>query len=166
MFMDEGRFGRISDTRRCWAPKNIRPFVGHQIVREYTYAYAAVSPFDGHLDALLLPDASTEAMSLFLQEVSELHVHEQIVMIMDRAGWHTARALKIPDNINLHWLPPYSPELNPVEHIWDDIREKWFCNRIFSSLEAVKNQLCKALLHLMDNPQIVKPMTLFKWMNS
>jgi len=65
MFQDEARFGRINDPRRCWAPKGFRPEVGMQIVREYTYAFGAVSPHDGTLDSLVLPVVSAEAMSLF-----------------------------------------------------------------------------------------------------
>ena len=86
MFMDEARFGRINDVRRCWAPPGIRPVVPFQIVREYTYAYAAVCPFDGDLDALILPDVNAQSMSLFLQELSENHAHEHIVLILDRAA--------------------------------------------------------------------------------
>lgn len=166
MFMDEARFGRISDVRRCWAPSGIRPCVPSQIVREYTYAYAAVCPFDGHLDALILPEVNTEAMSIFLEELSRNHRDEQIVLILDKAGWHTAANLTIPDNITLHWLPPYSPELNPVEHLWDELREKWFRNRYFASLDAVEDQLAEALKFLMEHPDQVTSMTLFDWMDN
>lgn len=166
MFMDEARFGRISDVRRCWAPLRIRPCVLSQVVREYTYAYAAVCPFDGDLDALILPEVNTEAMSIFLEELSKNHRDEQIVLILDKAGWHTAANLNIPENITLHWLPPYSPELNPVEHLWDELREKWFRNKYFASLDAVEDQLAEALKFLMEHPDQVKSMTLFDWMDN
>src|SRR5512138_1848187 len=123
MFQDEGRFGRISNPRRCWAPRGTRPDVPAQIVREYTYAYAAVSPHDGTMDSLVLPQVNEQAMSIFLQEVSDRHPDEFILMVMDGAGWHKAKALAIPSNMALYFLPPYSPKLNPVEHIWDSIRE-------------------------------------------
>jgi transposase len=164
MFMDEARFGRINDVRRCWAPPGIRPIVPFQIVRKYTYAYAAICPFDGDLDALILPEVNTQSMSLFLTELSQNHEHEHIVLILDRAGWHTAKDLNIPENITLHWLPPYSPELNPVEHLWDEIREKWFLNRYFSSLDAVEDQLMEALKTLMKDCVRVKSISLFNWM--
>lgn len=67
MFQDEGRFGRINDPRRCWAPGGVRPSIGKQIIRGFTYVYAAVSPTDGVLDSLILPEVSAEAMSIFLQ---------------------------------------------------------------------------------------------------
>lgn len=162
--MDEARFGRINDVRRCWAPPGIRPIVPFQIVREYTHAYAAICPFDGDLDALILPEVNTQSMSLFLMELSQNHAHEHIVLILDRAGWHTAKDLNIPENITLHWLPPYSPELNPVEHLWDEIREKWFLNRYFSSLDAVEDQLMEAFKALMKDCGRVKSISLFNWM--
>src|SRR3982751_5546023 len=85
MFEDEARFGRSSEPRQCWAPKSVRPAVPAQIVREYEYAYAAVSPHDGVLDTLVLPAVNTEAMSLFLAEVSARHAAEFIVMVLDGA---------------------------------------------------------------------------------
>ena len=166
MFMDEARFGRISDVRRCWAPLGIRPCVPSQIVREYTYAYAAVCPFDGDLDALILPEVNTEAMSIFLKELSGSHRDEEIVLILDKAGWHTAANLNIPENITLHRLPPYRPELNPVEHLWDELREKWFRNKYFASLDAVEDQLAEGLKFLIEHPDQVKCMTLFDWMDN
>src|SRR4030042_5498732 len=78
MFQDEARFGRINDPRRCWAPKGVRPEVGLQIVREYTYAFGAVSPHDDTLDSLVLPVVTAEAMSIFLKEVARRNQEEFI----------------------------------------------------------------------------------------
>jgi len=164
MFMDEGRFGRISEIRRCWAPPGVRPVACAQVEREYSYAYAALTPFDGELVSLVLPGVNAEMMSLFLGEASRQYPDEQVVMIMDQAGWHKAKRLDIPDNITLHWLPPYSPELNPVEHLWDDIREKWFANHAFESLDAVELQLVKGLRHYLSAPADLSSLTLFSWM--
>lgn len=164
MFMDEARFGRISDVRRCWAPPGVRPVGLAQVEREYTYAYAAVTPFDGELVSLVLPGVNAEMMSIFLEETSRRYPDEQVVMIMDQAGWHKAKRLKIPANIVLSWLPPYSPELNPVEHLWDEIREKWFHNRVFKSLEAVETELVQALKYFLRSPTKLKSLTCFSWM--
>jgi len=101
MFQDEARFGRINDPRRCWAPKGFRPEVGMQIVREYTYAFGAVSPNDGTLDSLVLPIVKAEAMSIFLEEVARRHPEEFILMFLDGAGWHRANDLTVPDNMRL-----------------------------------------------------------------
>ena len=163
MFQDEGRFGRINDPHRCWAPKGVRPEVAVQIVREYTYAYAAVSPHDGVMDSLILPEVNAEAMSIFLAEVAKRHPDEFILMVMDQAGWHKARDLVIPKNIRLAWLPPYSPQCNPVENIWDEIREKWFPNLVFNSLEAVEDTLVEALLALENDNKRTQSIAGFEW---
>ena len=166
MFQDEGRFGRICDPRHCWAPGGIRPDAPMQLVREYIYAFAAVSPLDGVLDSLILPEVNALTMSLFLSEVSSRHPDDHILMFMDRAGWHRSGDLAIPANIKIEWLPPYSPQCNPVEHIWDEIREKWFANRVFKSLDAVETILCKALFTLENNRAIVASLTGFDWIVS
>lgn len=163
MFQDEGRFGRISTPRRCWAPRGMRPDVPAQIVREYTYAYAAVSPHDGAMDSLILPQVSERAMSIFLREVSRRYPDEFILMVMDGAGWHKAKALEVPGNMALMFLPPYSPQLNPVEHIWESIRENGFRNEVFNSIEAVENQLVHSLTALEADPESVASMTGFPW---
>ena len=166
MFEDEARFGRISDPRCCWAPKGIRPAVSLQLVREYTYAYGAVSPLDGVFDSLILPDVDTDSMSLFLSVVSERHPDETVLMFMDQAGWHKAKALIIPANIRLLNLPPYSPELNPAEHLWEEIREKWFPNLVFKSITAVEDTLMDALATLECDQERVAELTGFDWIIS
>lgn len=166
MLQDEGRFGRISTPQRCWAPRGIRPYVPSQIIREYTYAYAAVSPHDGTMDSLILPQVSEQAMSIFLKEVSNRHPDEFILMVMDGAGWHKAKALSVPANMALIFLPPYSPELNPVEHVWEHIREDGFKNKAFNSIEAVEDQLMQSLEALEKNPALVASMTGFPWIVS
>jgi len=163
MFQDEARFGRINDPRRCWAPKGFRPEVGMQIVREYTYAFGAVSPHDGTLDSLVLPVVTAEAMSIFLEEVARRHPEEFILMFLDGAGWHRANDLVVPENMSLEALPPYSPQLNPVEHIWDEIREKWFANEVFNSLDAVEDRLVEALVALENDKELVASTTGFDW---
>lgn len=163
MFQDEARFGRINDPRRCWAPKGFRPEVGLQIVREYTYAFGAVSPQDGTLDSLVLPVVTTEAMSIFLEEVGRRHPGEFILMFLDGAGWHRANNLAVPENMRLEALPPYNPQLNPVEHIWDEIREKWFANEVFNSLDSVEDRLVEALVALENDNKLVASTTGFDW---
>jgi hypothetical protein len=161
MAQDEGRFGRISRPHRCWAPPGIRPLVPSQVVRESLYVFAAVAPSLGKLCSLILPTATTEMMNLFLEYVSQTFSNYFIVMQVDQASWHHAKTLVIPENIRLIKQPAYSPEVNPVEHIWDDIREKYFHNRIFPSLDLLTDTLCNALNKLTDDPQRVKSMTNF-----
>jgi transposase len=166
MFQDEARFGRMSDPRRCWAPPGVRPVVSNQIVREYEYAFAALSPHDGVLDTLVLPSVNAEAMSIFLAEVAQRHADEFILMILDGAGWHKAKRLQVPAHMKLIPLPSWSPQLNPVEHLWDEVREKWFSNRVFASLQAVEDHLVTALQTLEEDRPRVASLSGFDWITT
>jgi len=161
-FQDEARFGRINAPRQCWV-KGKRPVVYCQVVREYTYAYASCFPFDGMLDSLILPWAFTAAMDVFLAEVAKRHSDKHILMFLDNAGWHTAKKLKIPQNIRLVSLPAYSPELNPTEHVWDELREKYFHNLTFDSIGAVEDRLELALRDLENQNHLIQALTGFDW---
>jgi transposase len=130
------------------------------MVREYIYAYAAVAPELGQMTALVLPYANTSMMNLFLQQVS-VDANYFIVMQVDGAAWHRSQELVIPENIRLLFQPAHSPELNPVEHVWEELREKHFYNRMFDSMDAVMDTLCEGLQDLMRVPQRLRSMTYF-----
>ena len=118
------------------------------ITQEYTYAYAAVSVADGQMDSLILPHVNGACMQLFLDEVASRYPHERIVMVLDGAGWHQSESMHLAPNLTLLPLPPYAPELNPVEHIWDELREKYFHNRVFDSIDALEDHLENALTRI------------------
>ena len=162
-FQDEARFGRMSDPSRCWAPPGVRPQVGCQLIREFTDVDGAVSPLDGVSDCLILPYMTADVMNLFLAEVARRHSREYILMLYDGAPCHSPTALAIPENMMVKTLPAYCPELNPTEHIWDEIREKFFPNLVFDSMAAVENKLVEALLYLEMNPRLVQSITGFQW---
>ena len=164
MFQDEGRFGRINDPRRCWAPSGVRPVIRTQIVREYLYGFAAVSPGDGQLTSAVMPWADTETMSLFLAEVAKEYPSDYILMFLDGAGWHKAKDLRIPSRMALEFVPPHSPECNPAEHLWEDIRENHFGNDAMESMEQVDARLTAGFKDLHANAAKVKSMTCFSWM--
>lgn len=166
LFQDEGRFGRINDPRRCWMPLPQRPVVRQQVVREYLYSFVAVCPFDGQFSCLTLPWADTTAMSIFLEHTAGAFPGEFCLMFLDGAGWHQARDLRVPPTIRLLPLPPYSPELNPVEHIWDHLRENDFRNEALESLNAVADRLGQGLRRLAFDPPLVKSLTCFDWINT
>ena len=126
MAEDEGCFGRLSIPRRAWARPGMRPHAPQQLIREYTYVYAAVAPAEGKI--AILPSADTEMMNFFLEHVSKTYEKYFVVMQVDQASWHGAKDLRIPANIRLIAQPAYSPELNPVEHIWKELREKQLAN--------------------------------------
>lgn len=163
MFQDEARFGRVRQPARCWAPQFIRPTVPQQIIREYTYAYAALSPQDGSLDSLILPDMYATTMSVFLKEISRRYQNEYLLVVMDGAPCHRSGILKIPKNIKLLHLPPYSPQLNPVENLWGEIREKWFSNSVFRDMEAVVSRLIHALNDFESDRHRIIRLSQFPW---
>lgn len=133
------------------------------VSQEYTYAHAALSPADGHMGSLILPHVNGNCMQIFLDEIAARHPDKRIVMILDGAGWHKNQSVPLPPNLTLVFLPPYSPELNPVEHLWDDLREKFFHNRVFDSLDALEDRLVTALLVYENNPERVKSITGWEW---
>ncbi len=166
MFQDEAGFGRINKPKRCWCGDNIRPTVPCHRVREYTYAYGAISPLDGDIVSLVLPKCNTQCMNIFLAEVSNQYPNDYILMVADNATWHKSKGLIVPENIEIFPLLPYTPELNPIEMIWDEIREKFFKNKLFRTLSAVSDKLCEAIIHLMNNKMIVKSITGWHWIIS
>jgi transposase len=161
MAQDEGCFGRINHLRRAWAPEHVRPQVPRQIVREYVYVYAAIAPKEGKMTCLILPYANTEMMNMFLKQVSEDFSSYFILMQVDQAGWHGSKDLVIPQNIRLIPQPAYSPELNPVEHLWDELRENYFANGYAESLDEVIQILCNGLMKLASDPKHIRSMTYF-----
>ena len=166
MFSDEARFGRVSDPRKCWGPDAIRPIVETELVREYTYAFAAVSPSDGKFVSLILPRANTWSMNLFLKTISKRFKKDFIILVVDRASWHKSKKLEVPENIMIVLLPAYSPELNPAEHIWAHLRENYFHNRCFKSIQAVEKHLSKSLDELEHEPARLRKMTCWSWIKN
>ena len=136
------------------------------MTQEYTYAYAAVSVADGMLDTLILPHVNSECMQVFLDEVASRYLEDRIVMVLDGAGWHKAGALVVPNNMRLLSLPPYAPELNPVEHIWDELREKSFGNLVFDSLDSLEEHLEASLLAMERDQDRVRSIVAWPWIIS
>jgi len=158
-FEDEARFGRISREMACWVKADMIPLVARQMIREYIYAYSALSPQTGDCYSMISPYCNTEAMNEFLQQLSCQYRHYRIIMILDKAGWHISQSIKLNDNIRLMHLAPYSPELNPVELLWREVRRKYFHNNIFASLDEVENTLQIALASYHFNKQAVKSLS-------
>ncbi|MEJ0101232.1 MAG: IS630 family transposase [Bacteroidota bacterium] len=158
-FEDEARFGRISREMACWVKGNMVPSVARQMVREYIYAYSALSPQTGDCYSMISPYCNTEAMNEFLQQLSSHYNNYRIIIILDKAGWHISQSLEIGHNIRLLHLNPYSPELNPVELLWREIRRKYFHNIIFENLDEVENTLHKALANYHQQNNDVKKLS-------
>lgn len=166
-FEDEPRFGRITTPASCWSPYPLRPIVPQQAIREYVYAYAAVAPGTGEVDSLILPDMYSSTLQVFLEELARRHPDELILLVMDSAPCHRAghNLLTIPHNIHLLFQPPYSPEVNPAERLWDELREKFFKNCVFRDMNAVTNQLVTALQWIESRPDSIHSLTSFPWIS-
>lgn len=163
LFMDEARFGRMNRPVACWAPHKVRPVIGCQIVRQFTYAYTAVSPIDGQTCSLILPTMHTSCFQLFLDALAARFPGELLALITDGAGSHITNELHVPDNVRLIRLPPYSPELNPVEQIWALIRRHWFANKVMDSMKTVESTLTSALTWLTETPDTLQTLCHRAW---
>jgi len=159
MAEDEGRFGLINTLRKCWAPKPLRPVVARQMVRESLYVFAAVCPQLGHVTTLILPYVNSQMMTLFLAHVAAELSAYFIVMLVDRAGWHLSHDVTIPENIRLLPQLPGSPELNPTEHLWEDLRENETANHHFDTIEHLETALCEGINRLGSDPARLHSMT-------
>jgi transposase len=166
MFQDEARFGRMARIRRCWSPAPLRPVVCNGYEREFTYVYGGVSPLEGQLDWSLSEKMNTTNMSAFLSQVSQAHPKEFIVMVVDGASSHKAKELVVPENIRLIPLPAYSPELNPQEHIWDEVREKAFPNLVLDQMALVLERLKQGMGSLAADAQRVRGIAAWPWIVS
>jgi transposase len=140
MFQDEAGFGRISKPASCWVTGKMRPVIAGQHVREYRYAFGAVDPKDGANFFLMMPRCNTDCTNIFLEKLSEAYPDDYIVLVMDNASWHASKTLVVPVNIKLAHIPPYTPEMNPIEQIWKELR-KGFANKLFDTLNDVLDEL-------------------------
>ena len=152
-FFDEGRFGLMPNIGKCWALKGEKPYSEVKPSYKNFYVYASVSPFTGESFSLILPWANTEMMNIYFDKINEKYRHKRLIMIMDQAGWHKSKDLKIPNNIKLVYLPPYSPELNPAERLWLWLRKHVCRNRMFESEESLMDEL-ESSLHDMTKEQV------------
>ena len=149
--------------RPCWAPIGVRPQVASQLVREYIYLYGAVCPKDGTCVFLVMPAPDTECFQIFVETVAKKYPKDLILLVVDGAGNHHSDELEIPANIILQPLPPYAPELNPQENIWDEIREKIFKNFALKSMDEVNDKLDEAALYIKRNRACVKSIASFPY---
>ena len=162
-FQDEARFGRISQAKKIWSPPSRRMELKSQHIREYTYAYSALEPVTGESVSLILPYATTDCMNIFLKELSKRYPDDHILLVWDGASWHRSHDLKKPANIDYVQLPPYSPELNPVEQLWKTLRQRFFHNVYFETLKAVENRLALALNYASTAVEKVKSFALYPY---
>ena len=145
-FQDEARFGTQGTITRVWARKGSRPRAVRQNGREWLYVLMAVCAATGAASALIMPELNTAVVNLFLEQFSrELPAGVHAVLIWDGAGFHTGGDLVVPGNVSLIQLPPYSPELNPVENLWHYLRSHHWSNREYEGYEGLQEEAVRSL---------------------
>jgi hypothetical protein len=153
-WQDEARIGQQGTLTRIWAERGSRPAAPRDQRYSWAYLFGAICPARGTGAALVLPHANALMMNLHLAEISAaVTLGAHAVLIVDGAGWHqTGGSLRVPDNITLLHLPPYSPELNPVENVWAYLRGNKLSNRVFASYDAIVDACCDAWNWLANQP--------------
>jgi transposase len=139
--MDESRFGTHSKIGHGWFVKGQRTPVRVKLGFQNFYLYGAISPVSGESFSYIIPRCNTECMNFFLKELSSEFSNEQLILIMDGAGWHKSGSLVIPSNIKIIHLPPYCPELNPIERLWQYIKKHILRNVVYESLDDLEDKL-------------------------
>jgi transposase len=138
-FQDESRFGQQGTLTNLWARRGSRPTAVQQTEYQYLWVLGAVCPETGHAEGLLSPQLNTKIVNLFLEQFSQtLASHEHVAMIWDGAGFHTSKQWKVPANITIISLPPYSPELNPIENLWHYLKSHFWSNRAYADYEPLE----------------------------
>jgi transposase len=142
-FEDEARFGQQGTLARVWTRRGTRPRAVKQTGYEWLYVLAAVCPSNGRTEGLLLPYIDARLISIFLQQFSkQLPDDTHAVLIWDQAGFHKSAEVVVPANITIIELPAYSPELNPVENLWQCLRSHYWANRSYENYDALREAAC------------------------
>lgn len=163
-FQDEARFGQKGTLTRIWSLRGERATVPRSLDYEWMYLYGAVCPAKGLAHGLLLPYVDLEGMRVYLDDFSRsLHRGVYALLICDQAGWHTSGRLPVPDNVGIVFLPPKSPELNPAELLWREMRQKYLGNRVFPDIDILCDAVSEAWIHVTKNPQSIKSLCGFDW---
>ncbi len=163
-FQDEARVGQQGTQTRIWARKGTRPRVVKQQQFLCQYIFGAVCPTQKSCAAIIVPCANHQGLEEHLKEIS-FHIPEgrHAVVVMDRAGWHTKLNIKVPSNISFLFLPPYAPELNPQENVWQHLRDTYLANRVFHSSDDIIDICCNAWTSFANSPSLISSITSRPW---
>jgi transposase len=162
---DEARLGLKPVIRRVWAPVGRRPIARIKRGYEWTYLYGFVRPESGEVYWLVLPKANVELFSMALGEFAkEVGAGEErrILLVVDKAGWHTGGEVEIPEGIHLEFLPSGSPELQPAERLWPLTNEA-VANRLFEEIEELEEALVERCEQLLDQTEAIRDLTNYHW---
>lgn len=163
-WQDEARIGQKNKLTRRWARRGTRPRAPHDQRTAWAYIFGAICPAEGKGAGLVMPFCDTEAMQAHLAEISATVAPDaHAVLLLDQAGWHFAGALVVPSNITLLPLPPRSPELNPVENVWQFMRDNWLSNRVFTGYDDIVAHCSAAWNDLIDQPWRIRSIGRRAW---
>jgi transposase len=164
-FQDEARVGQKGTHAYIWAPIGSRPLMVRDNRHESAYLFGAICPDRAAGAAMITPGANTEAMNLHLTEIStQVTPNAHALLVCDGAGWHQrGKQLRVPDNITLLTLPPYTPELNPMENVWDYLRQNKLCARVWDTYDDIV-EACKQAWHfLINDPNRIRSLGAREW---
>ncbi len=162
---DEHRAGLKPVLRRVWAKRGRRPVAAAEPRYQWLYPYGFVRPTTGTLVWFLCNTVNTALFSAVLARFAAAvgaGPNKRVILVLDGAGWHVGAGLAVPEGLRLEFLPPYSPELQPAEHLWPLTNEA-VANRHFVSLAALDAALAARCLALCDQPEAIKASTRFHW---
>src|ERR1700737_760564 len=163
-FQDEARIGQQGTLTRVWAKRGTRPRAPRDQRYEGAYIFGAVCPQRRATAALVLPAADTDAMSMHLAEIGRrVAPGAHAALVIDGAGYHVAARLAVPRNITLVRLPPYAPELNPVENVWEYLRGNKLAITVFESYDDIVDKSCAAWRFFADDPERIASITSRTW---
>jgi len=163
-FQDEARVGQKGTLTRIWAKLGSRPRAPRDTRYEWAYIFGAVCPERATAAALVLPFANIQAMNLHLREIAwSIRQGAHAGLVVDGAGWHTSPKLKVPDNITLLILPSYAPELNPVENVWQYLRQNKLAIRVFQNHDEIVDACCAVWKDFSDRPDKIASITRREW---
>lgn len=163
-FQDEARIGQKGTLTRIWARIGSRPRAPRDTRYEWAYLFGAVCPERAVGAALVMPYADSEAMNHHLQPIGRaVAPGAHAVLVLDGAGWHVSHTLEPPDNITLVCLPPYAPELNPVENVWEYLRKNNLALRVCETYDDIVDACCNAWKDLIAAPHRIASITRRRW---
>lgn len=164
-FQDEARVGQKGGHAYIWAPIGSRPTMVRDNRHDSAHLFGAICPARGVGAAIIMPSVNTDAMNEHLREIAtQVEAGAHAVVVLDGAGWHqTGGALSVPDNITLLSLPPYAPELNPMENVWEYLRANKLCALVWDNYGAIISACRAAWQFLIDDPNRIRSIGMREW---
>jgi transposase len=156
-FQDEARFGQQGTITRVWAPRGSRPRAARQTRYTSLFVLVAIRAFTGAPSALIVPELHTGAVNAFLEQLSgERPPEVPAIVVWDQAGYHAGAGSEVPANISPILPPPHSPELNPVENLWHDLRSHHWSNRVYRGYDELEAEATRSLCKVCLDAELVK----------